>query len=108
MEMQTKEKQTMNIKLNISCLLAATLVAGCASDSRAKLQAEAKITETDARTTALGKVPDGTIKETELEKEKGKLIWSFDIAKPDTKNITEVNVDAMTGEIVSVETETPK
>jgi uncharacterized membrane protein YkoI len=36
------------------------------------------------------------------------LIWSFDIATPDSKNTTEVNVDAITGDVVSVEHETPE
>jgi hypothetical protein len=36
------------------------------------------------------------------------MIWSFDIATPGTKNITEVNIDAMTGEIVAVDIETPE
>ena len=98
----------MNIKFNICCLLAALTVVGCASNSPEKLKAEAKITEAEARATALAKVPDGTIKESELEKEKGKLIWSFDIARPGTKDITEVNVNAKTGEIVAVDVETPK
>jgi hypothetical protein len=34
-------------------------------------------------------------------------VWSFDIAAPGTRDITEVQVDAVTGAIVSVETETP-
>jgi hypothetical protein len=34
------------------------------------------------------------------------LIWSFDLTTPDTKDITEVNVDAITGDVVSVEKET--
>ncbi len=51
--------------------------------------------------------PGGTIRESELEHEHGKLVWSFDIATPWTTDITEVQVDAVTGEIVSVETETP-
>ena len=67
--------------------------------------AEAKVSKADAEKTALAKVPNGTIKEGELEKENGKLIWSFDLTTPDTKDITEVNVDAMTGEVVSVEKE---
>ena len=41
------------------------------------------------------------------EKEKGKLIWSFDIAKSGTRDITEVQVDAKTGKIVSTQTEAP-
>jgi len=70
--------------------------------------AESSFSEADARVTALAKVPDGTIKEAELEKEKGKLIWSFDIARPGTKDITEVNVNAVTGEIVAVDVEAAK
>jgi len=73
-----------------------------------KLKAEAKVSESDARQVALNKVPNGTIKEAGLEKEKGRLIWSFDIATPGTKNITEVAVDAINGQIVSVDTETPE
>jgi uncharacterized membrane protein YkoI len=72
---------------------------------QAKLMAQAKVSKDDAGKTALAKVPNGTIKEGELEKEKGKLIWSFDITTPDTKDITEVNVDAITGDVVSVEKE---
>jgi len=52
-------------------------------------------------------VPAGTIQSAELEKERGKLIWSFDISKPGTKDITEVQVDARNGGIVSVQIETP-
>lgn len=40
--------------------------------------------------------------------EKGKLIWSFDLAMAGTQNTTEVNVDALTGGIVNIETETPE
>ena len=85
------------------------LLAGCASvESQANLQAQAKISRADAERTALARVPGGTIKEGGLEKEKGKLIWSFDIAKPGDKNITEIQVDALTGAIVSEEIETPE
>ena len=67
--------------------------------------AEAKVSKETAEQTALTKVPNGTIKEAEIEKEHGKLIWSFDVATPDAKDITEVNVDAITGNVVSVEKE---
>jgi hypothetical protein len=81
---------------------------GCVTEEKreAKLQTEAKVSRADAEKTALAKVPGGTIKEGELEKEKGKLIWSFDISVPDSKDIKEVQVNAITGEVVSVETET--
>ena len=52
-------------------------------------------------------MPQGKIKEAELEEENGKLVWSFDITTPHSKAITEVQVNAVTGEIVSVEKETP-
>lgn len=91
--------------------LAALLLAGCAThhhEDQAKLQAEAKVSRADAEKIALAKAPNGTVKEGELEKEKGKLIWSFDLTTPDSKDITEVNVDAITGEVVSVEKEAAK
>jgi hypothetical protein len=98
-----------NLKLNyiIGPALAVLLLAGCASEEQkqAKLQAEAKISRADAEKIALTKAPNGTIKEAELEKEKGTLIWSFDIATPGTKDITEVAVNAISGEVVSVENE---
>ena len=71
-----------------------------------KLEAQAKITKAEAQKIALDRVPGGTIKEGDIEKEKGKLIWSFDIATPGTKDITEVQVDAMTGQVLDVSKET--
>ena len=89
--------------------LLAGLAAGCATEKQkhAKLAAQAKITRADAERIALVKAPGGTIKEGELEKEKGKLIWSFDIATPGTRDLTEVAVDALTGEVVATEKEAP-
>src|SRR5665213_47903 len=107
----------MKIKTIIGSALAASLLVGCASESQehegneakeATLAAQARVSKDDAVKTALATVPDGIIKEGELEKEHGKLIWSFDIATPNTKDITEVNVDAITGGIVSTTKETPK
>jgi uncharacterized membrane protein YkoI len=73
-----------------------------AKDSPARLKAEAKISEAEARETAMRKVPNGTIKEGELERENGHLQWSFDIAVPGDKDITEVNVDAISGRVLNV------
>lgn len=82
------------------------LLTGCSgTNSQTKLHAEAKISEADARRTALAKVPDGRIKEGELERENGHLQWSFDMATPGTKDITEVNIDAITGDVLSVSKE---
>jgi uncharacterized membrane protein YkoI len=100
-------------KLIISGILAAIIAVvavGCATEKseQAELQAQAKITKEQAQQTALAKAPSGTVKEAELEKEKGKLIWSFDIATPGSKDIAEVGVDAITGNVVSVEKKTPE
>jgi uncharacterized membrane protein YkoI len=97
------------MKAIVCAALGAALITGglvgCASDKPEKLQAQAKLSKDDAGKIALAKVANGTIKEAELEKEKGKLIWSFDIATPGTKDITEVNVDAITGEVMPIEHE---
>lgn len=88
-------------------LLAAGLTA-CVTEQQeqASLAAQAKVSRADAERTALTKAPGGKVKEGELEKENGKLIWSFDIATEGTTDITEVAVDAITGAVISVDKET--
>jgi hypothetical protein len=61
------------------------------------LSKEAKITMEEAQKSALAKEA-GKIQSKELEREKRRLIYSFDIKMAD--GIHEVNVDAMTGEVV--------
>lgn len=75
--------------------------------SQAELKAQATVSESAARATALAKVHKGKVRESELENENGKLVWSFDIARPKTRDITEVQVDAKTGKVVSTTTESP-
>jgi hypothetical protein len=79
-----------------------------APTDEAALLKEAKVLKGDAEKRALAKVPNGTIKSEEIEREHGKLIWSFDIAKPGTKDITEIQVDAISGKIVRTQIEKPK
>jgi len=62
-----------------------------------------KITMAEARATALKKAP-GKVTSEELENEKGKWIYSFDIATSKT-GVTEVNVDAMNGKVVDAQHE---
>ena len=111
-------KKTMNLKMIVSVGLAAALFTGCAWEKgercekggegkEAKLLAQAKISKETAQASALAKVPGGTVKDGELENEKGKLIWSFDIAVAGSPDINEVAVDALTGEVLNVVTETP-
>jgi uncharacterized membrane protein YkoI len=98
----------MKIQTLSSVVLAATLFLGCASEQEAKLESQARISKPEAEKIALAHAPNGTIKEGELENEKGRLIWSFDIATAGSQDITEIQVDAKTGQVVSVEKETPK
>ncbi|MDB4916241.1 MAG: PepSY domain protein [Gemmatimonadetes bacterium] len=67
------------------------------TETQAQLKAQAKISAADAEKTALALVPGGKVKEHELEKENGKLIWSFDIATKGKSGIDEVQIDAITG-----------
>ncbi|MBW8875169.1 MAG: PepSY domain-containing protein [Acidobacteria bacterium] len=78
------------------------------SDVPADLAKDAKISLETARTTALAKVPHGEVRSEELEKEHGKLIYSFDIAVPGKSGIQEVNVNAITGKVIGVHHESAK
>ncbi len=71
--------------------------------SNAKLAKQAKITMEAAKATAMEKVP-GTVEDGELEKEHGKLVYSFDI-RNEKGTISEVWVDAKTGKVIKVEEE---
>jgi uncharacterized membrane protein YkoI len=77
------------------------------SESQAALQREAKISEATARATALREVPNGSVKSGELERENGKLIYSFDITVPGKTGIDEVNIDATNGSVIAKQHETP-
>jgi uncharacterized membrane protein YkoI len=98
----------MKITTTICAAWLAACVVGCVSDDQARLKGEAKIGRAEAEKIALAQAPNGTIKEGELEKEKGRLIWSFDIATPGSNDTTEVNVDARTGQVVAVTKESPE
>ena len=92
------------LALGLSAQVSAQATAPKKSKIPASLKSQAKISLEDARATALKKVP-GKIKEEELEKENGKLVYSFDIQATGQKDITEVQVSAIDGAIVSVEKE---
>jgi uncharacterized membrane protein YkoI len=77
-------------------------------ESQAALQKEAKVSETTARATALAQVPNGVFKSSELERENGKLIYSFDITVPGKTGIEEINVNAIDGSVVNHEHENAK
>ena len=76
-----------------------------AGSSQTRMLRDAKVDRTHAEGVALGVARGGTIKTSEIEREHGRLVWSFDIAMPNTRDITEVLVDAKTGKVVSVQKE---
>jgi uncharacterized membrane protein YkoI len=73
-----------------------------------KLAAQAKITKDSAQHIALRVVPHATVRSAELEREHGKLIYSFDLKVAGKSGIEEVNINALDGSVVAVEHESPK
>jgi uncharacterized membrane protein YkoI len=67
------------------------------------LVARAKVSEDSARAIALKRVP-GTVQGTELSRERGRLLYEFKIQRSGRKGTTEVEVNAMTGKVVAVQT----
>jgi hypothetical protein len=92
-------------KIALLSLVTALLVTPMfAAESQKQLKKEAKISMRKARSIALAKAP-GKLKSSELEREGGKLIYSFDI-RNSKGTITEVNVNAIDGSIVAIHEET--
>ncbi|MEO5859569.1 MAG: PepSY domain-containing protein [Pyrinomonadaceae bacterium] len=71
--------------------------------STVSAQQQKKIGMKKAKALAMGQV-QGQFKSSELEKEHGKLVYSFDIKTTDGK-IKEVQIDAYSGAVVAVEEE---
>ena len=84
-------------KAAITLVAASILVTAAHAQAPTRNTEKPKITLKQARETALAK-ERGTIKSSELEKEHGRLIYSFDVLTAD--GIHEVNVDAMNGKVV--------
>lgn len=96
----------MNSKNIVGSLAAVAILVGAGCESHKEhSDAHTKISKFEAQQIALEKAPGGRVQEGELEKEHGKLVWSFDILRTGTSDIIEVQVDANTGGVVSVQTE---
>ena len=95
--------------------VAAIAIAGSAAHAQASYKKDlpdsltklAKVTEDAAAATAQARVPKGKIQGVELERENGKLMYSYDIKTTGKSGIDEVNVDAMTGKILAFAHESP-
>lgn len=88
----------------IAALATMTVVATAAAQPA---RPKPKISEDSARAIARAEVPNGKIRSGELEHEKGRWIYSFDIKVAGKSGIEEINVDAMTGKLVAHEHEGP-
>ena len=72
-------------------------------EARKGLFAQARISCARARRTALRAVgPVASVKSAELEEEKGRLVYSFDLQHPGRAGVEEVLVDARSGQVVSM------
>jgi len=88
--------------LALSAIVAVVPVASAKKESKeAKLVKQAKITMAEARKTALGRVA-GNIEEGKLEREKGKVLFEFEMHNAQNKEVI-IHVDAVSGEISEVE-----
>ncbi len=100
--------------MTLACICTATVAGAQAKtpmthkDTPASLRREAKISMPVARATALREVPKGKIQSAELERENGKLIYSFDIKVAGKSGVEEIAVDARTGAVIAHVHETPK
>jgi len=101
-QMYQPKGDNMHKKIITAFAFAAIVTCGAFAATTTK-PPHTKITMAEARATALKKAP-GKVTSEELEHEKGKWIYSFDIATSKTE-VTEVNVDAMNGKIVDVQHE---
>ncbi|MFN8570976.1 MAG: PepSY domain-containing protein [Gemmatimonadaceae bacterium] len=97
-------------KLGLVLLVAVTALPLAAQQAKSKSNAPhpaATISKDSARTVALAHVPGGKVSQAELEKEDGRLLWSFDLKVAGRPGVEEVQVDALTGAFIKQEHESP-
>lgn len=78
------------------------------SHDSATQRSHSKITEKAARSIAAARYPNSAFESAELENENNRLIWSLDLRPNGSNKIQEVHIDAMTGDIITTEYETPQ
>lgn len=78
------------------------------TETQAELAREARIPMAKARETALAGARGAHVKSEELERDHGRLVYAFDLAMPGKSGMEEVQVDAMTGHVISRKHESEK
>ena len=86
--------KTKIITLAFPALAALTLASGCTHEK----PPIAAITMDQARQTALGAVPGGTIKTAEYEKEAGQWVYIFEVTM--ASGVREIQIDPQSGAIL--------
>jgi len=87
----------------MKALLAAALIVGLAGPDYEKMLAEAKYSLAEAVDKGLKEAKEGVVVKVQLEREKGRVIYTMDIAQGD--KILEVNLDVKDGSVVARKTE---
>ena len=102
--------RTVWMTLLCSLVFTATLAAKRpphVKEEKPGLLAKARVSSESALATAQARFPKATLTSAEIEEEEGSLIYSFDFKTKGRSGIDEVNVNAINGEIVNIEHETP-
>jgi uncharacterized membrane protein YkoI len=100
-------RSKMLVVLSASVISTAALASATCKPTSPGLATKAKITCEQAQKSALAKVPNGKVVSSELEEENGHLLYSFDVRQPHKSGIEEVQIDAVSGELLGVEHEGP-
>jgi predicted small secreted protein len=74
-------------------------------EDRPGLLAQATVRPEAALQTARAQVPGGQLREAEIEMERNRLVYEFEFTVEGQRGSREVNVDARTGEVISVKQE---
>lgn len=88
-------------------VLSTTGLASANEHSKATEHSKPSVSMEAAQKTALSQVPGGSIKEAELEKENGRLVYEFEVVDS-SHRVSKIDVDANSGDIVGVEHKYPQ
>jgi uncharacterized membrane protein YkoI len=95
------------MSMNHAVAIGAMMVATTAFAAKPAHHMTHKITRAAATKTALAAVPGGHVRSMHMENERGRSVYSFDIAQPKKSGVEEVQVSALSGKIVSRMHESP-
>jgi uncharacterized membrane protein YkoI len=89
------------VAFSLSAFAADAPVKDAKPDATPDAKAQTKVSEADARKTALASVPKGTVQSAKMATDKGRQVWAFELKGESSPNVVIVHVDANSGRIVS-------